>query len=68
VLQALWTTDPSKLELIVRANVEITAKSRPPDGMISTGILEQIKGDVEGCRRIGAHEIHFVPTFQPGAQ
>lgn len=60
--------DPSKLELIVRANVEISAKPRPPDGMIFTGTLEQIKGDVEGCRRIGAHEIHFDPTFQPGAQ
>ena len=60
--------DPSKLELIVRANVEITAKPRPTDGMIFTGTLEQIKQDVEGCRRIGAHEIHFDPTFQPGAQ
>jgi probable F420-dependent oxidoreductase len=60
--------DPSKLELIVRANVEITAKPRPADGMIFTGTLEQIKQDVEGCRRIGAHEIHFDPTFQPGAQ
>jgi probable F420-dependent oxidoreductase len=60
--------DPSKLELIVRANVEITAKVRPADGMIFTGTLAQIKEDVEGCRRIGAHEIHFDPTFQPGAQ
>jgi probable F420-dependent oxidoreductase len=60
--------DPSKLELIVRANVEITAKARPADGMIFTGTLAQIKEDVEGCRRIGAHEIHFDPTFQPGAQ
>jgi probable F420-dependent oxidoreductase len=60
--------DPSKLELIVRANVEITAKARPADGMIFTGTLAQIKEDVEGCRHIGAHEIHFDPTFQPGAQ
>ena len=36
--------------------------------MIFTGTLDQIKEDVEGCRRIGAHEIHFDPTFQPGAQ
>jgi hypothetical protein len=60
--------DPSKLELIVRANIEITAKARPANGMIFTGTLAQIKEDVEGCRRIGAHEIHFDPTFQSGAQ
>ena len=60
--------DPEKLELIVRANVEITEAPRPRDGAIFTGTMEQIKEDVEGCRRIGAHEIHFDPTFNRGAQ
>jgi probable F420-dependent oxidoreductase len=60
--------DPSKLELVVRANVEVTEKPRPQQGMIFTGTIEQIKEDVEACRKIGAHEIHFDPTFHPGAQ
>jgi hypothetical protein len=36
--------------------------------MIFTGTMEQIREDVEGCTRIGAHEILFDPTFSPGAQ
>jgi hypothetical protein len=60
--------DPSKLQLVVRANVEIGSKPRSKDGSIFTGTLEQIKEDVEGCKRIGAHELHFDPTFMPGAQ
>jgi probable F420-dependent oxidoreductase len=60
--------DPSKLHLVVRANVDIGRKPRPKDGMIFTGTLEQVKEDVEGCKRIGAHELHFDPTFMPGAQ
>ena len=60
--------DPAKLQLVVRANVEIGSKPRSKDGSIFTGTLEQIKEDVEGCKRIGAHELHFDPTFMPGAQ
>jgi probable F420-dependent oxidoreductase len=60
--------DPEKLALIVRANVEVTDAPRPKDGPIFTGTMEQIKGDVEGCQGIGAHEIHFDPTFSRGAQ
>jgi hypothetical protein len=52
----------------VRANVEIREAPRPKDGMIFTGTMEQIREDVEGCTRIGAHEILFDPTFSPGAQ
>jgi probable F420-dependent oxidoreductase len=60
--------DPATLSLIVRANVEITDAPRPEKGAIFTGTMEQIKADVEGCRRIGAHEILFDPTFSRGAQ
>jgi probable F420-dependent oxidoreductase len=60
--------DPATLRLVVRANVELGGKPRSKDGPIFTGTLEQVREDVEGCRRIGAHEIHFDPTFQPGAQ
>jgi probable F420-dependent oxidoreductase len=60
--------DPSKLQLVVRANVDIGSKPRSKDGTIFTGMLEQVKADIEGCKRIGAHELHFDPTFMPDAQ
>jgi probable F420-dependent oxidoreductase len=60
--------DSSQLQLVVRANVEISSKARPKDGAIFTGTVDQIKTDIEGCKRIGAHELHFDPTFMPGAQ
>jgi probable F420-dependent oxidoreductase len=60
--------DPTQLELVVRANVEIDDKPRPAAGVIFTGTLEQIREDLEGCKRIGAHEVLFDPTWQPGAQ
>lgn len=60
--------DPSKLQLVVRANMEIGSTPRSKDGSIFTGTLEQVKEDIEGCKRIGAHELHFDPTFMPGAQ
>jgi probable F420-dependent oxidoreductase len=60
--------DPAALELIVRAHVEVLDKPRAKEGMIFTGTFEQIKEDVEACRKIGAHEVFFDPTFLPGAQ
>ena len=60
--------DPTQLELVVRANVEIDDKPRPATGAIFTGTLEQIGEDLEACKRIGAHEVHFDPVCQPGAQ
>jgi probable F420-dependent oxidoreductase len=60
--------DPSTLQLVVRANVEMGSTPRPKDGAIFTGTVDQIKADIEGCKRIGAHEVHFDPTFMPGAQ
>ena len=60
--------DPSQLQLIVRANVEILDKPRAKEGMIFTGTVAQIKEDVEACKALGAHEVHFDPTFMAGAQ
>ncbi len=60
--------DPDSLQMIVRANLELHEKPRGKEGMIFTGTLEQIKEDTEGCRKIGAHEVFFDPTFSPGAQ
>jgi len=60
--------DPSSLELVVRANLEITDKPLPKERWIFSGNMDQIKEDLAGCRSIGAHEVHFDPTFSPGAQ
>ena len=53
---------------VVRANLEIAAHPLEPDRQIFTGTLDQIQGDIEGCRRIGAHEIILDPTFSSGTQ
>ncbi|HET9488961.1 MAG TPA: LLM class F420-dependent oxidoreductase [Methylomirabilota bacterium] len=60
--------DPSRLQLVVRANIEIHDKPRATDGAIFTGTLAQIEEDVAACRALGAHEVHFDPTFTAGGQ
>src|ERR1700747_624996 len=60
--------DPSSLELVVRANLEISDKPLSKERWIFSGNIDQIKEDLAACRSIGAHEIHFDPTFSPGAQ
>jgi len=55
--------DPSKLALVVRANLEISDKPLPKGRAIFAGTREQIKEDAAGCREIGAHELIFDPTF-----
>jgi hypothetical protein len=60
--------DPSALEMIVRANLEITDKPLGDPRMIFAGTLDQIKEDVAGCRGIGVHELFFDPAFSPRGQ
>src|SRR6185436_12695487 len=60
--------DPSSLEMVVRANLQITEKPIEKDRHIFTGTLEQIKEDTDACRKIGAHEVHFEPGFTSGPQ
>ena len=55
--------DPSSLEMVVRANIQITQKPLGHDRAIFSGSLEQIKEDAAACRQIGAHEVHFEPGF-----
>jgi hypothetical protein len=55
--------DPSKLAIVVRANLEISEKLLPKVRAIFTGTMEQIKADAVGCREIGADELFFDPTF-----
>ncbi|HEY1264335.1 MAG TPA: LLM class F420-dependent oxidoreductase [Terriglobales bacterium] len=58
--------DPSRLEMVVRANLHITDKPLGKDRLIFTGTLDQVKEDTEACQQIGAHEVHFDPGFEPG--
>jgi probable F420-dependent oxidoreductase len=60
--------DPSSLRMVVRANLEITDKPLGKERMIFTGAMEQIQEDLLACKRIGAHELFFDPTFYRGAQ
>jgi len=58
--------DPSRLEMVVRANLHITDKPLGKDRVIFTGTMEQIKEDTDACKQIGAHEVHFDPGFEEG--
>jgi probable F420-dependent oxidoreductase len=60
--------DPASLALVVRANLEISDKAVGKERFIFNGSVEQIKEDIAGCRRIGAHELFFDPTFAAGGQ
>jgi probable F420-dependent oxidoreductase len=58
--------DPSKLQLVVRANFSIAPEPAPEGRFIFTGSEEQIKQDIADVRDMGADELHFDPTT--GAQ
>jgi probable F420-dependent oxidoreductase len=56
--------DPSKIEMIVRGNLDITPKPITSGRAIFQGTAEQIQEDVKRCAEIGAHELVFDVTFQ----
>ena len=60
--------DPSALELIVRANVEIHNTPIEKDRIDFTGTLEQIAEDVTTARKLGAAEIAIDAQFSPGVE
>ncbi len=57
--------DPASLQLIVRANVNVTEKPLGEDRWIFSGTLQQIQQDLDGCRKLGAQETCFDPIFSP---
>src|SRR5947208_3727720 len=59
--------DPSALELIVRANVELHNTPIEKDRIDFTGTLEQIAEDVTTVRKLGA-EIAIDAQFSPGVE
>ena len=60
--------DPSALELIVRANVELHNTPIQKDRVEFTGTLEQIAEDVTTARKLGAAEIVIDAQFSPGVE
>ncbi len=60
--------DPSALEIIVRANVEVFAAKPGKDRIDFTGSLEQIAGDIAATRKLGAAELLFDVQFSPGVE
>ena len=60
--------DPSALELILRANVEIHDTPIQKDRGDFTGTLEQIAEDVKTTQRLGAAEIVIDAQFSPGVE
>jgi probable F420-dependent oxidoreductase len=60
--------DPSALELIVGANIEIHNTPIQKDRVDFTGSLEQIAEDVTTVRKLGAAEIVINAQFSPGVE
>ena len=60
--------DPSALELIVRANVEIHNSPIQKDRVDFTGTLQQIAEDVKATQKLDAAEIVLDAQFSPGVE
>src|SRR5437870_2038934 len=60
--------DPSALELILRANIEIHNIPIENNRVDFTGTLEQIAKDVTTARKLGAAEIVIDAQFSPGVE
>jgi hypothetical protein len=60
--------DPTALEMIVRANLEISDTTLGRDRPDFTGTLEQIAADVIATRKLGAAELVFDVQFSPGVE
>ena len=60
--------DPSVLELMIRANVEISDAPIQKDRVDFTGTLDQIAEDVKTTQHLGATEIVLDAQFSPGVE
>jgi hypothetical protein len=60
--------DPSVIELIVGAGIEIHNTPIQKDRIDFTGTLEQIAEDVTTARKLGAAEIVISAQFSPGVE
>ena len=55
--------DPAELEVVVRANLEVTKEPLGDPRFLCMGSLDQIKADIAATREIGVAELHFDPSF-----
>ena len=60
--------DPAAIELIVRANLSISAEPMGKTRPIFSGAPEEIKADINAVRTLGASELFFDATFSPGVR
>ncbi len=54
---------PAAPEVIVRANLHLTAHPLGQDRSIFSGSLDQVKADIDSVRVLGADELVFDPSF-----
>ena len=60
--------DPAELELLVRANVELSDQPLADERMTFTGTAKQVAADISATRDIGASELIMDATFDPGVK
>jgi probable F420-dependent oxidoreductase len=60
--------DPSELELVMRANAELTDTPLGDDRGPFCGTTEQITADITATKEIGATQLLFDPTFDPAVR
>ena len=60
--------NPQSFELLVRGNVEFTKSPVSKDRADFTGSLDQIAGDIEATKKLGANELLFDVQFSPGIE
>ena len=59
--------DPSSLQLVVRANLEVSDEPLGKNRWSFAGSVDQMKEDIEACRDVGADELFFDPIFSRDA-
>ncbi len=60
--------NPDEVEVVVRANITFTDEPLGDGRWPFYGSREEIKGDIEATREMGAAEILFDPSFSPEGQ
>jgi probable F420-dependent oxidoreductase len=58
--------DPDAMELVIRANVNLSPTSLGDGRPIFAGTIDQIREDIAAVRKMGAHELFFDVQWSPG--
>ena len=57
--------DPAEVQVVLRANLEMTKEPLGEPRFNCTGSLEQIRDDIAANRELGVDQLHFDPSFSP---